>query len=871
LRARTTLLLGLLLVALGGSVAQADVRTEARRHFRHGMQLIQDGSLEEGIAELQVAYDTLPHPNVLYNIARAYADAQEYENALEYFERYLASDPPDREEVQDIIRAVEARVETNEQNAETPPSTVTPEVAPPIEALATAEEIAALEESANQIETLAEATQSDSLRERATRLREVARTLREGGSTPVQVTQVGETPPDTSPETGEEPALELGAEREDDIYEEQVVSASRFAQSPLDAPNATTNITRQDIRLSGHTNLGELIRRVPGADVMTLTPADVSISFRGFNQRLSPRTLVLIDGRSVYIDPLGATLWSILPFNPEDVERIEVVRGPASALYGADAFSGIINIITRAPGEPRTDVVLGGGNGGRIHGHVSTSGRVDRLGYRVAAGYNRQDRFTREVDDDRVDHTFTFPRDRNLALEGVHLNGGLRYRLTPEVEAYAQAGFNQNTQNFQGTGPLRDFLASGPTSHAMAGLTTSWGSLRMFWNRVASVVGLPAPARGGDALHSRFEWNTYDIEGELAREFHFLVDHNLHLGASYRRKQIDWDYLDQERFENHGAVFFQDTLSIFEKLHIVGSFRLDFHPLLDGPVFSPRGAVVVRPTDGQSIRASVGTAFRTQTFLESYINLNNPTPLAGVGVTALGSEPAANLLDAPRLKPESILSAEFGYRFAESEFFDAELSAYYNHVTDLVILSQVSPFTLGDFGAGRGGYDPGTASYELGTITFSNDPAEFDVVGGEIATRIYPVTGLDIYANYAFNKTFLTNSQLRSSEERTSRHKFNLGVQYRAPFGLDLGIDFHWAGAQRWLEQEFDAVEGVRFTEFDLPANYLINARIGTRIANDRVELGLSVFNLTNNKIRQHPYAQRLSTRVLATVGYHFQ
>ena len=190
-RARTTLLLGLLFAALGGSVAQADVRTEARRHFRHGMQLIQDGSLEEGIAELRVAYDTLPHPNVLYNIARAYADAQEYENALEYFERYLASDPPDREEVQDIIRAVEARVETTQQNTETPPPTVTPEVAPPIEALATPEEIAALEESANQIETLAEATQSDSLRERATRLREVARTLREGGSTLVQVTHVG--------------------------------------------------------------------------------------------------------------------------------------------------------------------------------------------------------------------------------------------------------------------------------------------------------------------------------------------------------------------------------------------------------------------------------------------------------------------------------------------------------------------------------------------------------------------------------------------------------------------------------------------------------------------------------------------------------
>ncbi|HJL00164.1 MAG TPA: TonB-dependent receptor [Polyangiaceae bacterium LLY-WYZ-15_(1-7)] len=878
--------LSVALVLLMAPFARADVRTEARRHFRRGMQLIADGSLDEGIEELELAYETLPHPNVLYNIGRAYAEAGRYQDALEYFERYLATDPPDREDVIGFIDAIETRIaaaqpaaaEGGEGEAEPTTTTGGPEL--PVGAAATDDEIAALEESAAQIAQLAEATQSESLRARAARLQELAQQLRDAGEGRAPAPTGGGATAEGGGEPGDEvlPELELGGEREEDIYAEQVVSASRFAQSPLDAPNATTNITQQDIRLSGLTNIGELLRRVPGADVMTLTPSDVSVSFRGFNQRLSPRTLVLIDGRSVYIDPLGATFWGILPFNVEDVERIEVIRGPASALYGADAFSGIVNILTRPPGEPRTRVVLGGGNAGRVHGHVSTSGSEGAFAYRVAAGYNRQDRFTREVSDERVDHEFTFPESRNIGVNTAHLNASARYRLSREVETYLQGGFSSNQQNFQGTGPLRDFLSQGPYSHLMAGLTSSWGSVRFFWNRVNADAGLPAPVLGGDSLRGEFDWNTYDVEAELAREFHFLVDHNLHIGASYRRKQIDWAYLSDEQFENHGAVFFQDTLTILDKLILVASFRTDFHPLLDKPIFSPRGAVVVRPTAGSAIRASVGTAFRTQTFLESYLQLQNPTPLDGVSVLSLGSEPGAQRLGTPRLDPERILSAELGYRNDESDYFDVEVSAYYNRVTDLVILSQIRPFALSDFGAedSPAGYDEGVASYPIGTIGFINDPSEFDVVGGEIAARIYPVTGLDIYANYALNQAFVTNSTLpngqtlREDEERTSTHKLNLGIQYRSPFGLDIALDFHWVSAQDWLEQAFDAEEGVRFQNFPLDAYYLLNARVGQRLFDDQLELGLSVFNLTNNKIRQHPFGQRLEARVLGTVAYSF-
>ena len=842
------------------------------------MDLIARGNVDAGVLELEAAYAAMPHPNVLYNIGRAYAEADRYAEAIPYLERYLESDPPDEDDVSSFVESLRARVAAEEAERTAPEPA--PSASSTTSVSATDEEILALEESADQVSALAEATQSESMRRRADRLRALARQLQ--GAPQLSGHQAGEEAPmaDTPAAALDSPSVDLDRDAEDDeaLYEETVVSASRDAQAPIRAPNSTAIITPQDIRLTGLRHVGELLRRVAGADVMTLTPADTAISFRGFNQRLSPRTLVLIDGRSTYIDPLGATLYGTFPYSVEDIERIEVIRGPASALYGADAFSGIVNIITRPPSEPRTQVVAGGGSGGQAHLHASTSGRADALGYRFGVGYERADRYTLEVAPERVDHERLV--ESNAGWNAAHLNGTLTYRLAPEIEAFLQGGHNNNILNFQGTGPLRDFVSDGSTSHMMAGLRSTWGSLRFFWNRLAANATVPSPPVSVDPLRTTFEWNTYDVEGELAREFHLGIDHALHLGASYRRKQIEWDFIDRERFENHGALFFQDTMGLMTALDLVVSFRVDFHPLLDAPVFSPRGALVFYPGEDQSIRASFGTAFRTQTFLESYVALSNPTPVRGASVIALGSEPAARILGFDRLQPERILSAEVGYRNEVSDYFDAQASVYYNRVTDLVILGQVTPFTLNQVGSGLpdpngsagslAAYDRGTSAFPLGAIAFENDPSEFNVVGGELELRAYPLRGLDVWGNYAANHTFLAESQLRESEERTSRHKLNIGIQYRSSIGLDVALDFHWVSNQVWLEQVFNAQEGVVLRAFELPSYHLVNARVGLRLLDDALELGIAGTNITNNKHRQHPFGQRLEARVMGTVAYTF-
>ena len=309
------------IVLLNPGAARADERTEARGHFKKGMAAIADGRYDAGIEELKTAYEILPHPNVLYNIARAYVDMGDLDNAIVYYRKYLEGGPKDRDEVAQIITSLEERTRKQQamlletQQAQTPAGG--PGTGP-------------------------------------------------GGTGPGAGTLPGGT---TGPGATGAPGLggklaggpSAGALKTEEVFEETVVTASKEAQSPLDAPSSTSIITEQDIRLSGIISIPELLRRLAGVDVMEITGGQAEVSMRGFNQRLSNKVLVLIDGRSFYVDLLGSTIWSTLPIGVEDIERIEVVRGPGSALYGADAFNGVVNIITKAPGKGSNGVNVGYG------------------------------------------------------------------------------------------------------------------------------------------------------------------------------------------------------------------------------------------------------------------------------------------------------------------------------------------------------------------------------------------------------------------------------------------------------------------------------------------------------------------------------
>ncbi|RYE82972.1 MAG: TonB-dependent receptor, partial [Myxococcales bacterium] len=237
------------------------------------------------------------------------------------------------------------------------------------------------------------------------------------------------------------------------MFEERVVTASRQAQSPLDAPNSTSIITAQDIRLSGLTKIQELLRRLAGVEVTIMTGGDTEVSIRGYNSRVSNKTLVLIDYRSVYVDLLGATFWEALPIDVEQIERIEVVRGPGSALYGANAFAGVINIITRKPGEGGSHVRGGVGSHGGVFGSATVSQRQGDTAYRASAGYTREPKWSRDLGPGRLD-TRTLTPDQDTASRNARFDLQATRRLGRDVELSVGGGAAKVFRNMLALGSL---------------------------------------------------------------------------------------------------------------------------------------------------------------------------------------------------------------------------------------------------------------------------------------------------------------------------------------------------------------------------------------------------------------------------------
>src|SRR5262245_27675616 len=136
------------------------------------------------------------------------------------------------------------------------------------------------------------------------------------------------------------------------IYEEQVVvTASKTEEQLVNAPAAVTVVSSETIQHSPATNIGDLLRAVPGVNVTQVSARDVNLTSRGATSTLSTSQLALVDGRSVYLDFFGMVMWDLVPTNPDEIRQIEVIRGPASAVWGANAMNGVVNVLTKTPRE----------------------------------------------------------------------------------------------------------------------------------------------------------------------------------------------------------------------------------------------------------------------------------------------------------------------------------------------------------------------------------------------------------------------------------------------------------------------------------------------------------------------------------------
>ena len=225
-----------------------------------------------------------------------------------------------------------------------------------------------------------------------------------------------------------------------------MVTATRSDTALIDVPVTMSVLTSDTIAASPAQNYGDLLRSVPGVNVIQTSARDINLTSRQATTTLSNSQLVLVDGRSVYLDFFGIVLWDFLPTNLSDVKQIEVIRGPASAVWGANAVTGVVNIVTKSPREApgTTASIIGGGIFGRDAGSSAGKGpgglfgsnvsisRIanDRWSYRLSAGYFTSDAFARPSG---VIPLIPDPRDPTKTRRRRHVSrrwrGPARHRL----------------------------------------------------------------------------------------------------------------------------------------------------------------------------------------------------------------------------------------------------------------------------------------------------------------------------------------------------------------------------------------------------------------------------------------------------------
>ena len=455
----------------------------------------------------------------------------------------------------------------------------------------------------------------------------------------------------------------------------EVTSVSRSARRVQDSPAAVYVLTQEDLRNSGVTTIMEALRMVPGLQVARISSNTWAISARGFNDQFADKLLVLMDGRTLYTPLFSGTFWDVQHYPLEDIERIEVIRGPGATLWGANAVNGVINVITKSTADTLgTEVVAGAGNQERLFGHVRHGARVgDSFAYRVFASYFDRDGF------DRVDGLD--PEDEwDQARVGFRADWEASEATTLTVSGEAYSGDSGN---------LFDLASfdSPPLSPAGAGADVEGGHLLGRWSRRlsdASDVSLQAyvdhTSRDVDSL-LRERRTTLDLD--FQHQFPLNESNDFLWGLGYRliSSELDADTVvsfdPDERSDQLFSAFVQNETALDERLALTVGTKLE-HNDFTGFEVQPNARLAWEISRTETAWAAVSRAVNTPSQ-----GLSDSTLLRGVVPGPGGTPLLFTSFGNDDLEAEELVAYELGFRkvFAEELFLD--LALFYNRYDDL--------------------------------------------------------------------------------------------------------------------------------------------------------------------------------------------
>jgi iron complex outermembrane receptor protein len=575
------------------------------------------------------------------------------------------------------------------------------------------------------------------------------------------------------------PAVETPAE-DDELMDEfafleeaaVVESAARHKQEIGMSPSSITVITREDIEASGAETIGDLLRMVPGMDVVIGSEVFESLSARLYLSNENHHFLLLIDGRDASDELIGCTFIHIQPIFLEDVERIEIIRGPGSSLYGANAQAGVISITTRALSEGTSGSArVVAGEPGRVAASARASTRVSDWGFSLNGGVDLAGRFWA-------------PAKRGREI--WRARGIVERRLTEGNHLLLEGGFTG------AKGAITTTLGELDPTQMLGTLRLLYesGSIRgqLYWvmNHVSGSVGSDLVFSGirlakfkplevmGHVIDGDVQWTVPTFYNPLmlivgGRVRAANLTSSEFLSSSYADiTSPDYHQPGIDYWEERAGAFVHGEYAPTDWVTVTGGLRLDYNTVT-GEFLSPRLAAVFRPVSNQFFRLGVARAFRKPAFQETHAHIQavfpDDSPITGPAQESF-QEFMSRSVGNSSLENEKLLSFEVAYlgQFLDGRLIVA-LDLYYNYHTDVV-----------DFQTVLVPDEQGLPDLELSELGFVNIDTKFNIIGGELSIRYNPSRYVFLQASWA-NRQVLEN-------DTSPKNLITLGGRFRTEFGL---------------------------------------------------------------------------------------
>jgi len=630
-------------------------------------------------------------------------------------------------------------------------------------------------------------------------------------ATPTTQVESGDHP--VGEQIGLPPEAELSSVEEELYFaDDEMVTGATKREVPLaEAPANIFVITNEDIVQSGQTNLAEVLRLVPGMDAIYISSGETQVSMRGFAQPIlyGTRMAVLIDGRKFYHEFISGTVWGEIPVPLDDIKRIEVIKGPMSALHGNKALLGIINIITYDPDETRTKLEGGGGSYWMGKGDFTHAGNFDadeKYWYKVTGHYIRYNDYTNW----RV--TGKQKAEEDFAATGKFLAkpiDGMRAQLN--AGASQTYGLAQFAALFRGDD--RRVFVDGNFDQDFG----RWGKLaiKSYWERAYLKVP-DLPAIGTLVVD--------DVESEARHTISFEVTDGIQNTLTYGFDFClgDIDNLAVRKLYTI-AGYLQDEFRFYDKLILTGGARFDYQKTFVGHNVAAHGSLVWLAHPVYTFRVGYGTAFNNPNYLHFYLNLVQSLVPSGIGA----------LQGNTNIKAEKIKYLDVSNIIQPIDRLRIHADFFYYRLNNLIDPTAfiVPPTTF-------------AAQYQ------NNGGAE--AIGGEIRVEGDIASWLEGYVQWAYEDFDAINGNVNPTPNLGNpKNKVGAGLRgYWFDRRLTANVDFQWTQAhyQQNGGVNFPFIPVERLDDF-----YLLNIRLAYWPIKDHLELAVAANNVLDDNSPQTP------------------